>query len=223
MLKRGFSLIELMVVIAILTLLATIAIPNLLDAQVRSRVAKAHSDMADLSRAIEAYFIDHRVYPATDHSLASEGGWGANRGVSDASDVFLRQPTFRHAEDPDQGLAQLTTPIAYINTYPTDPFSPANNATFSYSTPDEFSLGPGVNGRGWVMWSLGPGGSYATDNGSGYAGPVPLVNVGVAGQTRVAASFYNPKDYIPSDTLTGILYDPTNGLRSPGIITRFKQ
>lgn len=220
--KRGFSLLELLVTIAILTLLAVIAIPNLLEAQVKARVARSANDMAELAKAIESYFIDHRIYPAVDHSLGSQGGFGANRGVTGASDPFLRLPTFGHRPDPGSELAQLTTPIAYIGAYPNDPFAEANSATFSYSTGNEFELGPDVRGEGWVMWSLGPGGNYSP-TGSGAAGPVPLVNVGVAGDTRVDAEFYNPESYVPSDTLTGLLYDPTNGTRSPGVIVRYKQ
>jgi prepilin-type N-terminal cleavage/methylation domain-containing protein len=222
-LKRGFSLLELLVVIAIISILAAIAVPNFLDAQFKTRIAKVHADLADLSKAIEAYFIEYRVYPAADHSRDSLGGKGANLGLVDASDLFLNLPTFRHRRDDSHTLAQLTTPVAYINAYPFDPFATANSATYSYSTPDEFTLGDTITQRGWIAWSVGPGGGDNVDNGNGYSGPVPLNNVEVAGRTRVAEEFYNPKSYVPSNVLKTASYDPTNGTRSPGIISRFKQ
>ncbi len=223
MLKRGFSLIELLVVIVILGLLTAIAIPNLLEAQVKTRIAKAHADLADLSKAIEQYFIDYREYPATDNSRASLGGAGANSGLTDSSVVFESLPTFRNRADSADPLVLLTTPIAYIKSYPFDPFASARSATYSYSTPDEFSLGATIVQKGWVAWSVGPGGGDNTDNGSGYSGLVPLVNVGVAGQTRVSEEFYNPRSYVPSELLKSVMYDPTNGTRSAGVIPRFKQ
>lgn len=219
--KRGFSLVELLVVVAVLILLATIAIPNFVEAQLKAQRAKTVADLAELSKGIEAYFIDYREYPATDHSLASAGGRGANRSVTDARDPFLLLPTFRHRADPSDPLAQLTTPVAYIPAYPADPFSTARSATFSYSVPDESVLGESITQRGWIAWSVGASGDVPI-GGNVYAGLVELSNVGVAGATRVHSDVYNPRTYVPSPALIAASYDPTNGSRSPGIIYRIK-
>lgn len=221
--KRGFSLIELLVVVGMIILLATIAIPNFLEAQVKAKRAKAVAELSELSKAIEAYFIDHREYPATDHSLAGEGGWGANRDAEGASTFFRRLPTWRVKQDGSDELATLTTPIAYIGAYPSDVFARSKSSTFSYSTADESSLGGGIVKRGWIAWSVGPGGGDNLDSGDGYSGEVELVNVGVPGLTRIAPEFYNPLSrQLPSDELISVTYDPTNGSRSPGILYRIK-
>ncbi|MCA9445423.1 MAG: hypothetical protein KC964_31830 [Candidatus Omnitrophica bacterium] len=54
----GFTLIDLLIVIAIILILIVIALPSFLEAQVRSRVARAKSGIRTLSIAMEAYFPD---------------------------------------------------------------------------------------------------------------------------------------------------------------------
>lgn len=218
--KRGFSLLELLVVVALITLLATIAIPNLNNAILRAKIARSVNDMKALSVAIESYFVEYKVYPATDNS---QSGNGANKNLPNTNAPYRNLPTFRNTGGTTNPVASLTTPVAYIGVYPSDPFAPNGSATFSYSVPDESSLGASIAERGWIMWSVGPGGGGNVDNGSGYSGPMGLVNVGVPGLTRVAAEFYNPRREVPSDTLEAIRYDPTNGLRSPGVVFRVKQ
>ena len=61
--KTGFTLIELLIVVAIIAILAAIAVPNFLEAQTRSKVAKARSDMRTLALGIEAYTTDNNNYP----------------------------------------------------------------------------------------------------------------------------------------------------------------
>jgi prepilin-type N-terminal cleavage/methylation domain-containing protein len=217
-LKRGFSLVELVIVVALLTLLATLAIPNFIEAQNKARRARVLNDLAELGKAIESYYLDHRAYPAPDNSLT---GAGANQNLPDASRFFRALPTFR-SRMPGEELAMLTTPIAYIPAYPNDIFATSKAATFSYSTPDEFTLGEGIVERGWIAWSVGPGRGDNIDNGGGYSGPIGLVNVGVAGQTRIASNFYNPRTFHPSPALIHASYDPTNGSISPGVIWRSK-
>jgi prepilin-type N-terminal cleavage/methylation domain-containing protein len=60
----GFTLIELLVVVAIIGILAAIAIPNLLEAQVRAKSARAQSDLRTVGTALEMYAVDEDAYPA---------------------------------------------------------------------------------------------------------------------------------------------------------------
>jgi prepilin-type N-terminal cleavage/methylation domain-containing protein len=218
MLKRGFSLVELLIVVGLLTLLATLAIPNFVEAQNRAKRSRVANDLAELSKSIESYYIDYRAYPATDNSLT---GAGVNRNLTDASRFFRALPTFRNRAAGEE-LATLTTPVAYLPAYPNDIFAMSKAATFSYSTPDEFTLGDGIVERGWIAWSVGPGRADNLDSGGGYSGPIGLVNVGVAGQTRIASNFYNPRTFHPSPALINASYDPTNGTISPGVMWRSK-
>ena len=137
--QKSFTLIELLIVVAIIAILAAIAIPNLLEAQTRAKVSRVKADMRVLKLAIECYDTDHSAYPEGDYF----------------PEDFVR---FR--------LSRLTTPVAYISSLPGDPFytnyhgtTPAGDeASFIYHLakhhPNWF-LGPYNWWPGhphWVFW-----------------------------------------------------------------------
>jgi type II secretion system protein G len=92
-LPRGFTLIELLIVVAIIAILAAIAVPNFLEAQTRSKVARTHTDLRTIATALEAYRVDFNRYPRVELGTAVAGR-----------------------------LAPVTTPVAYLSSVPMDPF-----------------------------------------------------------------------------------------------------
>lgn len=60
--QKGFTLIELMIVIAIIGILAAIAIPNFISYRKRSYDTAAQSDLKNLMTAQEAYYVDNSTY-----------------------------------------------------------------------------------------------------------------------------------------------------------------
>ncbi|KGK56403.1 MULTISPECIES: type II secretion system major pseudopilin GspG [Xanthomonas] len=66
---RGFTLVELMVVIVIIGLLATVVMINVMPSQDRAMVEKARADVAVLEQALETYRLDNLSYPSTEQGL----------------------------------------------------------------------------------------------------------------------------------------------------------
>ncbi|WP_031482607.1 type II secretion system major pseudopilin GspG [Maridesulfovibrio frigidus] len=67
--QRGFSLIELMIVIVILGLLASMLVPKIMDRPNDARVTKAQMDMKALGSALKLYKLDTGRYPSTEQGL----------------------------------------------------------------------------------------------------------------------------------------------------------
>jgi prepilin-type N-terminal cleavage/methylation domain-containing protein len=63
--SRGFTIIELLIVMAVISILIAIAIPSFKGMQQEARKTKALGDLRTIKTAIEAYYMDHRnLYPA---------------------------------------------------------------------------------------------------------------------------------------------------------------
>jgi general secretion pathway protein G len=67
--QRGFTLVELMVVIVIIGLLATVVMINVLPSQDRAMLEKARADIAVLEQAVETYRIEILSFPRTQDGL----------------------------------------------------------------------------------------------------------------------------------------------------------
>lgn len=216
----AFTLIELLIVVAIIAILAAIAVPNFLEAQTRSKVSRAKADLRTIATALEAYHVDHDGYPPNP----------------DPNVEFNVTPF------------QITTPVAYITSRPVDPFKIGHDVTqgtnpslsedrFFYDYyeiieteeyiqraaggADIFVIGVDASGAlstlanrgallkygGWLQWSIGPDVRFWVaeddftnpgDPSGGLADPV----------------------HLPWGYSFDVPYDPTNGTISFGNLIR---
>ena len=67
--NKGFTLVEIMVVVLIIALLASIAIPNILRARVNAHDAAAKASLKTISTALENYLATNNAYPSTTTAL----------------------------------------------------------------------------------------------------------------------------------------------------------
>lgn len=92
----AFTLIELLIVVAIIAILAAIAVPNFLEAQTRAKVARAKNDLRVIATGLESYAVDCNTYPWSNNS-------------SRALMYGLIRPGYKPT------LERLSTPVAYLS------------------------------------------------------------------------------------------------------------
>ncbi|MDK2972821.1 MAG: type pilus assembly protein PilA [Candidatus Sumerlaeota bacterium] len=213
---QGFTLIELLIVVAIIAILAAIAVPNFLEAQVRSKVSRVKSDHRSLATAIEAYYVDNNIYPA----VSMDDAEAADAIVT--TDNKGRTFRLRNATQ----LSTITSPVAYITSYFGDAFADTRGLPFRYS----------ADRAGWILGSFGPDGDEGTGGDLQWAdGTTPYAARVGTGNTNDAAveTIYDSRKSQPSDELIAgesgtagfgaYTYDPTNGTVSQGDVWRVKE
>lgn len=130
----GFTIIELLIVIAIIGVLAAVVILSVRAAEERGRDAKRQADMAQLQKALAYYHAETGGYPGP---VGSYGEGGATEGCSgwDTSAI----------DRDGSGIAMLDPLIenGYMSTMPSDP---TNSTTCSGRQYRYFLFAPGTNG-----------------------------------------------------------------------------
>ena len=69
--RHGFTLIEMMVTVAVIAIMAAIAMPNYIENFTRAKIVEATSNLSDMRVRLEQYFADNRTYPTTCAAYAA--------------------------------------------------------------------------------------------------------------------------------------------------------
>ncbi len=170
-LKKGFTLIELLIVVAIIGILAAIAVPNFLNAQMRSKIARVEGDFQSIATAFEMYRLDNGDLPRWNLL-----GWA-------------------------QSWARFTTPIAYLGIRPIDPFEAKFENEFQHShnwyeysackgrTPMK-NLEEGEVVDNWVLAAYGPNGIDHTQQISDYPNTQKFLKFDISNGIRSNGDIY---------------------------------
>jgi prepilin-type N-terminal cleavage/methylation domain-containing protein len=133
---RAFTLIELLIVVAIIAILAAIAVPNFMEAQTRSKVSRSVADMRSLATALEAYAVDNNKYPVIP--AYPNYGW-------DLPAIYMKP---------------LTTPVAFITSLPKYTWKPFTldwgNGPFvvDYYYYEDYVSFYSPGGLPWTIWDV---------------------------------------------------------------------
>jgi len=144
--QKGFTLIELMIVVAIIGILAAIAIPAYQDYTIRSQVTEGYTLAADLKASIAEYYAQTGAFPAT----LAEAGLG--------SGAVSTSKAGRYVEGVDVNTGTI------VITYGRDA-----NAKIKAPNGDTLSLQPFLNANEDIVWKCGEATDPTGNNGGSVA------------------------------------------------------
>lgn len=197
---KAFTLIELLIVVAIIAILAAIAVPNFLEAQTRAKISRSSADMRTIDTAIATYVVDYNNEPATDVPFGPPPGsysswWG-----------FVSH--------------LLTTPVAYLNVRPQMPFRDKVVLSFWQQMGGTFANQPYtvIRDTGTSRWTVG--------QQVGFNSALPRVTISQQWRDLNDTSgyiIYTAGADSADGTVYGApqFYDATNGTISFGDVYRF--
>jgi len=108
--KKGFTLIELMIVIAIIGILAAIAIPQFAAYRVRGFNATAQSDLRNMLTAQEAYYADKQIYVGAGDVAVTLSAYGYTRS-SNVTATIVSSNSFTYQMTNSHGSGDRTWTI----------------------------------------------------------------------------------------------------------------
>ncbi len=188
--EKAFTLIELLIVVAIIGILAAIAVPNFMNAQLRAKVAKVEADFRNLATAIEQYHMDNNAY--MPYNL-----WGGYTHLA--------------------YLDALSTPVPYISSADGvwDPFRPEGTADADGIMKRRYGYFDPHNGA--VQWMFDGIANYKGQVMPGNFKYV-LVSIGPDNLQGVEGAYVRSIGYPGAAGF--FEYDASNGIRSYGDIYR---
>ncbi|NQU42647.1 prepilin-type N-terminal cleavage/methylation domain-containing protein [bacterium] len=213
--RFAFTLVELLICVAILAILAAIALPHFQRAQVQAKISASRNNQRTLAGAIEIYLVDYGRYP---EPVASEDD--------------------RYGIVSHLALKSLTTPIAYIGVDSfhdpfgllqiNEPVTQGAGAGEGALHGDPFRLpSPSYNTKQSLFYFYYPHIAEIIGDARMYSPAYAIVSVGPDLKDSFMVYFPFPESLPQAARQYGIcstwdcVYDPTNGTRSEGDFALF--
>lgn len=204
--RQAFTLIELLIVIAIILILIAIALPNFLEAQVRAKIANARGELKTLVIATESYRID----------------WG---GREPKTSTPFKPANNAYSEWWGFTSNLLSTPNKYVTSIPFEPFSDDYTLDFWKAMAGAESDPPYTVIRDTAVSSW-PVGAVVSNNPRVQAaagGPIPISRQFYDSNQKAGYIYYSSGPDRVDSSVWGNpqFYSPTNGTVSFGELYEF--
>lgn len=207
---RAFTLIELLIVVAIIGILAAIAVPNFLNASMKANISRNMADLRSTFNAIQMLRTEQNQMPIDFWDYETE------EGKKILQDMFNNVGAAPGSQRSASMILQvLTSPISYMGVVPMDPFlqkkgEPGQGFEGVLDTYVYIDQDPNIPGDDMFFAAL----KHQDNVTTMHTHPImenqlAIVAVGPDGQLG---------DGTVESSIRGLPYDPTNGLFSAGDI-----
>lgn len=191
----AFTLIELLIVVAIISVLAAIAVPNFMEARSRAKISRVRADHRMMRLALEAYHVDAQAYPSAESNGTLKWLRWMTTPVPYMRTTKLEDPFSAGAESRD---------LATLRSYRNYRYYGFNEMGLLNADKETGELIP-VYATPGTMWVF----CYVLFS----HGPDKIRTIGAGGGTFVQSeNLFYPEKFID------FIYDPTNGTVSDGEI-----
>jgi len=156
--RRGFSLIELMFVVAIIVILAAVIIPNFTGITDRSKTARVSEDFSNFATALELYRADWGTFPISETAVAA----------NDENEVFFQELTGQGTGEKTRNKKGNKTITCFEDGIPYVKPATLKSLVSPYNPSENYYYITDANGHAWVLYVKDSKGNkvYRTDSTS---------------------------------------------------------